>query len=162
MSFPVEKTCKMLEWYRSKDPYDHILLKAEVFKTVADFAKIYEHSLRGQVCYSKLVQRAVCYIQEELSAGITVRAVADALGCPPSRINDEFRRQIGTTLPRYVEDLVMSEAQRLLQSTTKPISLISDGLGFCDQFYFSRRFKKRFAMSPMEYRKAGRKANTKD
>ena len=34
-----------------------------------------------------------------------------------------------------------------------PVSEVSERLGFCDQFYFSRYFKKRCGESPLKYRK---------
>ena len=33
------------------------------------------------------------------------------------------------------------------------ISRISERYGFCDQFYFSRRFKEKFGVTPQKYRK---------
>ncbi|MBQ8868969.1 MAG: AraC family transcriptional regulator [Oscillospiraceae bacterium] len=38
-------------------------------------------------------------------------------------------------------------------NTQLPLYRISDELGFYDQFYFSRRFKEKYAVSPLKYRK---------
>jgi AraC-like DNA-binding protein len=59
---------------------------------------------------------------------------------------------------KYINDLLMFEAGRLLAADGRTIGEISAALGFCDQFYFSRRFAGHFLMTPREYRKI--KANS--
>jgi AraC-like DNA-binding protein len=46
----------------------------------------------------------------------------------------------------------MQRAVELLNSTGWPIKNISEHLGFSDQFYFSRAFKKMHNHSPSEHR----------
>jgi AraC-like DNA-binding protein len=44
-------------------------------------------------------------------------------------------------------------AKELLANTDLPVSQISAAVGFNDQNYFSRAFKRFTDMSPMEYRR---------
>ena len=53
----------------------------------------------------------------------------------------------------YIDDLVMYSAQRRLLHTDLSVNEVSETLGFCDQFYFSRYFKRRCGESPLKYRK---------
>lgn len=55
---------------------------------------------------------------------------------------------------RYLQQLRMRDACRRLVETNQPIAEIAHALGFEDEFYFSRRFRKEFQMPPREYRKA--------
>ena len=48
--------------------------------------------------------------------------------------------------------LKMEEACRLLRLTTRRISDIANELGYKDQYYFSRLFKKKIGVSPRNYR----------
>jgi AraC-like DNA-binding protein len=47
----------------------------------------------------------------------------------------------------------MQRAVQLLNTTSLPIKQIGDLLGFSDQFYFSRAFKKLHNHSPSEHRR---------
>jgi len=57
---------------------------------------------------------------------------------------------------RYLAQLRMREACRLLVETNQAIYEIADAVGFEDEFYFSRRFRKETQMAPRDYRKAYR------
>ena len=46
------------------------------------------------------------------------------------------------------------QAKRLLAEGTEPIHVISARLGFGDQFYFNKFFKKHVGLPPHRYRKA--------
>ena len=45
-------------------------------------------------------------------------------------------------------------AKLLLQTTPMPVAVIGQQVGYDDQLYFSRVFKKRVGMSPSDYRKS--------
>lgn len=67
-----------------------------------------------------------------------------------------FRRRWAATckIPpsRYLQQLRIREACRLLVETHQTISEIGSAVGFLDQFYFSRRFRNETNLSPSEYR----------
>ena len=68
-----------------------------------------------------------------------------------------FRRRwseaIGLPLARYLQELRMAEACRLLVETPLRIKAVALSAGFEDEFYFSRRFRIEVGQSPREYRK---------
>jgi AraC-like DNA-binding protein len=53
---------------------------------------------------------------------------------------------------RYLKQLRITEACRLLAETTKPIYEIAHMVGFADELYFSRRFHRELGMAPRTYR----------
>ena len=53
----------------------------------------------------------------------------------------------------YLEDMRMTLAKRLLQSSSLTISEISNQCGYRDHNYFSKVFKKHAGMSATEYQK---------
>ena len=55
--------------------------------------------------------------------------------------------------------IFMLTAQWQLLRTEKSIGQISNTLGFCDQFYFSRRFRQLCGVTPLQYRKKIRAAD---
>ncbi len=144
---------QLLSWYRSEDAAKQILLMGELWRTVADFAADAYWQEGRSISHSQTVESAILYIRDHLSAGLTVSEVASAVFCSAAHLSTVFSKEMGTTVARYIEDLLMFEARRLLLSSTRSVGDISASLGFCDQFYFSRRFRTRFLISPREYRK---------
>jgi len=69
-----------------------------------------------------------------------------------------FRRQWAAAgkLPpaRFLQQLRVREACRLLAETMQPINEIAHAVGFDDELYFSRRFRKEMQMAPRDYRNA--------
>ena len=103
--------------------------------------------------YTPLVQNAMKYIRSNLSIKLNISQVAENAFISVSTLTKAFKEQTGRTVGLYIDDLVMYSAQRKLLCTELPISEISEELGFCDQFYFSRYFKRRCGESPLRYRK---------
>ena len=64
-----------------------------------------------------------------------------------------FKKEIGVSVGRYIDDRLMYVAELELRRGEKSINEISDMLGFCDQFYFSRRFSQTYGIPPIKYRK---------
>ena len=71
----------------------------------------------------------------------------------------EFKKAYGKSIINYLIDLRLSEAKNLLGETSLPCSVISDMVGFDDANYFSRAFKKRIGISPLQYRASVSKSN---
>ena len=153
IKYGIDEIRRLVELYRSEDPIRLLLLKAQIWGTVMEFATkslIYETRTSQ---YSKTILSAITYIRENLSAGLTQKQVADALFSSVSSLSERFKREMGTSVATYIEDLVMFEACKMLAADGKTIGEISAALGYCDQFYFSRRFTRRFSVTPREYRR---------
>ena len=67
-----------------------------------------------------------------------------------------FESAMGTPPIKYLIELRIEEAGRLLRSTDLSITDIALDVGFSDSNYFSRRFRKTHGQSPREYRKRHR------
>ena len=135
------------------DSFDaHLQVKGAVMATVCEFLRKAE--ILEEHRYSHAVARAVAYMRTHLTASLTVEEIAAETHYARSTLCAAFRREVGQTMAEYIEDLVMSEAETLLLDGDLPIGTISERLGFCDQFYFSRRFRRHFGVPPMAYRQA--------
>ena len=64
-----------------------------------------------------------------------------------------FHRATGTSPRQYVLRTRLELAARKLWESHQPIKRISAELGFRDVYYFSRMFKKRYALPPAAYRR---------
>ena len=145
---------RLLSLYRSDSPANQISVNAEIWRAVAEAAVELLKPEDHKITYSANVNAAISYIRDHLSASLKASEVAEALFCSVGSLGEHFRKEIGMSVARYIDDLLMFEARRMLVSEPeKSIGEISSELGFCDQFYFSRRFVKRFSVTPRDYRR---------
>ena len=61
--------------------------------------------------------------------------------------------EAGMSPGKYIDNMIFLKAKQMLSDPALTIGQISQKLGFCDQFYFSRRFKENSRQTPSEYRK---------
>lgn len=106
---------------------------------------------------SPLVERAIAYIQSHLRINLTISEISSHLFVSESKLRATFLAETGTTIGQYIDKQVLAQAKQLLATQRRSISEISAMLGFCDQFYFSRRFKEMYLITPSAYRKDLRK-----
>lgn len=103
--------------------------------------------------YSQDVLQAISYMQNHVTLQVTTTQIAQAIPISPNRIHKLFKAETGMTIGDYLDKLVFSRAAQLLLDPKLSIGEISRQLGFCDQYYFSRRFKDKFGQTPSEFRK---------
>lgn len=99
------------------------------------------------------VHAACQYIANNLSHELSLEDVARQVCLSPSRLAHLFREQTGVSLVRWREDQRIILAKHLLQSTATPIASIAARVGYDDQLYFSRVFRKRVGVSPSAFRR---------
>jgi AraC-like DNA-binding protein len=93
---------------------------------------------------------------EYMLANITRRCTLDdfaAQAClSRSYFSRQFRKKTGYAPVEYFIRLKMQRACELLETTHMTVGEISRGLGYQDQYYFSRIFKKIVGVHPTQYR----------
>lgn len=107
----------------------------------------------SSLIYSPQVQRAIDYIKGHLSIQLSVKTLSENLFVAQTTLSKHFRDEVGVNIGKYIDDIVFESAKKMLIKTDIPIQEISEKFGFCDRFYFSRRFKEKFDYTPYKYRK---------
>lgn len=127
-------------------------LKSMLYEIAAICIKSHNSSVQP-IVYSRLIMRAFEYIDRNLSVSLQVEEVADALFVSPSKLQKLFKKEVGMSVGKYVDNCLMLYAEKELRCGNKSISEISEKLGFCDRFYFSRLFSASYGLPPARYRK---------
>lgn len=65
----------------------------------------------------------------------------------------EFKKYTGKTLVSYVNDLKLNYCCNLLKNTSLQIWKIANSVGFYSQAHFTRIFKEKYGITPLQYRK---------
>ncbi len=92
------------------------------------------------------------YIRANYFEKITVAQMAEILNVSQSHLFGMFEKATGMSPVKYLNDYRLSIASDRLRRTNESIKEISDKVGIGDQFYFSKLFKAKYAVSPQKYR----------
>ena len=100
----------------------------------------------------KRVQLMMQYIHENYSHDLSLEEISSHIGISKSTALNLFRRFLHTTPVNYLIGYRLQAASWLLKNTNKKIKTISYESGFHNVDYFCRLFKKRYQLTPSEYR----------
>ena len=103
------------------------------------------------VTQSSYVIEAIKYIQFNYSNDISVDDIASAVGISRSHLYRVFVSNLDQSPIDYLTEYRINEACNLIKNTNLSISQIAVSVGFFDQFYFSRVFKKIKNVPPSKY-----------
>jgi AraC-like DNA-binding protein len=87
------------------------------------------------------------------------QSCAKAFHHTPETIRKYFTSVAGYSPGSYFRKSTMNYAVELIHDSKLTIAEIAEKLGYCDQFHFSRQFKKALGKSPIQFRKSGRHAH---
>ena len=109
-----EEIERMIQQYQSHDEIDLLLLKGAIYRTVGEALRLLQEGTPRTSGTSPVVTGAITYIRAHLHAGLTVGEIAEALFCSKSKLSSLFQAEVGQSVARYIDDLLMSEAQTML------------------------------------------------
>lgn len=91
-------------------------------------------------------------LDAHFSTNRSVDFYAQQLSLSVNAFSKKVKKHYGKTPTKLIQEKIILEAKRLLHLTYKSIKIISFELGFEDEFYFSRYFKKEVGVSPKTFR----------
>ena len=90
-----------------------------------------------------------CHYREKLSGERIEKEVSYSF----DYLNQLFRRCLDTTVFGMLEDIRMYHARKLVLTSEFSIKNIALEVGYTDESYFSKVFKKHYGLSPLQYKK---------
>ena len=85
-------------------------------------------------------------------SGLSVASVAEHFCFSPSYLTRLFKEQEGLTPIQFIDETRMKKAIELLNHRTLTVNQIAEAVGYKNQFYFTKRFKRYFGMPPTKYK----------
>lgn len=101
----------------------------------------------------KNLSKAIEFIGGNYEKTITVGELAEMSHLSISQFERSFRKYFKTTPMKYVNQVRLEAAARLLTEGTRSVASIAHDTGFYDHSYFTKQFKAAKGMSPSAYRK---------
>ena len=99
----------------------------------------------------KAIEQTLSYIQENLTADLSLETLANKAGFSPVHYHNVFKASTGRTLHEYVEEQRIKKAANLLVTTNYTLAEIAYECGFSSQSYFSFAFKRKMNKTPRKY-----------
>lgn len=110
------------------------------------------------------LKRVLRYIRDNIKGRITLDEAAAAAHLSANYLTHLLKNETGKTFVGLVTARRMERARELLDQSTLRVGEIAREVGFDDEAYFSRRFKKSFNVAPRSYREgaAGLRVQARD
>ena len=84
---------------------------------------------------------------------VSNQTLSDEFGFVPAYIRTIFQQQFQQSPMEYLQRVRIEKSKTWLKETELSLKEIAEALGFSDQLYFSKVFKKTENMTPTEYRR---------
>ncbi len=138
----------MLEEYERQRLFMAESLSAMMSRLLADAAR-----QRLQSESSALTDQILGYIHSHYAEDLTNIRLGAVFGFHPNSLNRLIVRQTGQSLHQYLLMYRLRQAMPMIESGEDSIAAIAARVGFSDPGYFSKLFRSKIGLSPMEYRK---------
>jgi AraC-like DNA-binding protein len=112
----------------------------------SEFLQHQERSLR--------LKRLFDHLAAHYGERISIAQAAALVHLSKPQFSRLFKRVAGMTFVHYVNHVRLAKAAERLRATRQTIAEIAADVGFSDQSYFDRLFKRAFGQSPRDFREA--------
>lgn len=128
------------------------------FRDVEKFRKIVGYVLDKLGAASGVDQedpmnQVIRYIRENIEKDISVNELSDMAGMSSEYFSRAFKKRTGLSPKKYIVKEKMEAAKNLLVSTSLPVMLISEHVGYANYSNFTFTFRQFFGCTPSEYRR---------
>ena len=86
-----------------------------------------------------------------------VNDLAQAIDISPAHLQKLFKTETGIPPIRFIKHTRLEKAKEILETTFLRVQQIAFQVGITDQSYFIREFKKKYGVTPNQYREQYRK-----
>ena len=134
-----------------------VAMTGALYSLLSVFMHYYEGEDQERDAKLLYVEKAENYIETNYSYPVTVEDIADYVGISRSYLFRSFQTYMNCSPKEYLTEYRIRQACRLLKETGLSVSAIAYSVGFENNLYFSKAFRKVKKTSPTEYREKHRK-----
>ena len=101
---------------------------------------------------SSIIRKVQRLVETEYSQMLSLEYLAGKVYLTPSYLSFIFKQETGKNLIRYITDVRMYNAQKMLTDGALKISQIAKNCGYDNTSYFNKMFKNYYGVTPRQYR----------
>ena len=149
---------QLLEIYATKGNQfcDAVSMTGALYTLMSILIKNSNQERKEKNHQSVYLERALQYIAERYSYPITVEDVAAYTGVSRSYLFRIFQKLMNKSPKDYLADYRLRQSCQLLAESKLSITAVAHSVGFEDNLYFSKAFKKYTGKTPSQYREQRR------
>lgn len=129
--------------------FDYELWKQSVYEEACDVSSQLAESDKERSVIDDIAK----YIEQHPQEEITLQDISERFYLSREYISRKFKQETNGNLSDFIAEVRIKRAKELLANMQLKISQVAELVGFQDEKYFSRVFKKRTNCSPNDYRK---------
>lgn len=141
--------------------FDVVIEQGYTKKGIIDVKDVYNKILDGvnkRKKYSKLVLYTINYLNSNYYLNnININDIAKYFEVTSSYLSKVLKKETGLSFIEYLTSIRINKAMDIMKDPTIKIYDVAELVGYSNQHYFCRAFKKIIGVSPMEYKKGGGK-----
>ena len=100
-----------------------------------------------------IILNAIAYIRAHYSEDVSLTEAAEVCGVSQAHLSRLFVSEMGVNFNPFLQNYRISMAKRFLKERNATVAAVSEQVGFHDQRYFIKVFKKLCGMKPKEYQR---------
>jgi YesN/AraC family two-component response regulator len=104
------------------------------------------------VKHADVIFKVIDLIKSSYMKKLTLEEAARSVYLSPAYFSRVFKLETGTNFTSYLNNVRIEESKKLLRNERINLADIAGMVGYEDQSYFSKVFKKLTGMSPLKYR----------
>jgi len=157
--FPVEQIlCEMEKEYVAGDRFSKFVLKSLLERLLVGVCRMGNtpRAESGVSPADRPLIDAARYINEHYGDELTLDALAKRFAMSPGHFSKKFKSTTGFGLSKYITQVRIINAEKLLLHTKLSITDVANRCGFTDPNYFAAVFKAQKGVPPYRYAKLHR------
>lgn len=137
--------------FHSEEPMKHWRAQLDfqelLYRLMADSSPYSKHDKRQGL------QRVKEFIDTHYNEDLTLEQLANLSELSPKYFVEVYKKMYGCSAMDYLAQVRLNKAKQFMLGTDSLLREVAHMVGYKDEFYFSRKFKKMFGISPSAYMK---------
>ena len=106
-----------------------------------------------------MIDQLIQYIGTHIDEVLTLDSLASKFAVPKYQLHRQFKRRVGFTLAKFIEQTRLNAAVDKLMLHDASVTTIAFECGYQNPETFTRAFRRKFGVSPLEFRSHGTWSN---
>ncbi len=114
-------------------------------------SRMQEIAYRHTFVYSETTNRIMAYLSEHYADKLSMSVLADQVHMNENYLSKLFKKETGKTITRYMIEVRMEQAKRLLATMRHKVNQVASEVGYASEAHFSTAFKTYYGITPSQY-----------
>ena len=139
---------------RERAPGYELGVKADMLRLLFLLMRMHTGPISKESASTARLKAVLQKIEAEYAQQLTVEQAAASCGCSTSHFMRWFKQMTGSSFVTYLNDRRLAAAAERLRKSSDAVLTIAGDVGFESLSNFNHQFRKRYGMTPREYRQS--------